>query len=140
MQPGPKLVFHPQDNMSTVHDQLILLGMDQSVKSNSPSSKTVLDKSQTPNREILNTLEKTRSQERKQPSLIRKVKKRDVFLGEMRKIKFVKQAVKKLLMNSSFFLYHQLKKVHYRIIGDPVQEAQEVCENETEFKLNAQVF
>ena len=132
MQTGPKVAFYPQEHLKTVHDDLILQGQEQSVKSNSFHDNEMLQS----HCDLKNTLETLRSRNQTKNFSFTKKPKKANFWGEMKKIKLVKKAVKKLIAGSRFLLFHRLKKMHFRIIGDHVKE---VCEKENEFKLNIQV-
>lgn len=133
MQTGPKVAFYPQEHLKTVHDELILQGQEQSVKSNSFLDDEMLQS----HCDLPKTLETLRSRNQTKHFSLTKKPKKINFWGEMKKIKLVKKAVKNLIAGSKFHLFHRLKKMHFRIIGDPVKD---VCEKENEFNLNIQVL
>ena len=133
MQTGPKIAFYPQEHFKTVHDALILQGQEQSVKSNSFRDNEMLQS----HCYLPNTLETLKPRNQTMHISLTKKPKKMNFWGEMKKVKLVKKAVKNLIASSKFLFFHTLKKMHFRIIGDPVKE---VCEKENEFNLNIEVL
>lgn len=112
-QAGPKLFVFDEE---TIHNQLILQGLDQSVRlpnsplpqQNSLESKTNGMKSETENF--------TRSALKECPL------KEKSFFREMQKVKFVKLAIKKLINFNTFRFVQKLRKINYQIIGDKAKE------------------
>ena len=123
MNKGPH-IFFPSENYKTVHDQLIIRGMEQSVKSSSSPENLIITENNNRHPDFSRNFDKSRSTTTKHLTHSRCTKKSD-FVGELRKFKLVKKAAKKFMNGNSFLLYQRLKKIHYRIIGDPLKEAGE---------------
>lgn len=115
---GPKLFVFDEES---IHNQLLLQGLDQSVKlpnsplpqQNSIESKTNGLKSETDNinRSVLKDC----------PNEVKFPKER-TFFREMQKVKFVKMAIKKLINFNTFRFVQKLRKINYQIIGDKAKE------------------
>ena len=115
---GPKLFVFDEES---IHNQLILQGLDQSVQlpnsplpqQNSIESKTNGLKSETEN--FTRSVIKDCPDEAKFP-------KEKSFFREMQKVKFVKMAIKKLINFNTFRFVQKLRKINYQIIGDKAKE------------------
>lgn len=136
MNKGPHIFFSSENYPNSVLDQLMNSGLDQSVKSSVSPANLIFTENYQPRLDLSKNLDKSRSTTTKHLTDSRWTKKSD-FVGEFRKIKLVKKAAKKFLNGNSYRLYHRLKKVHYRIIGDPLKEA---GENEKDYKQGVKVF
>lgn len=106
------------------------------MKSGSSPDNLIFTENYNPHLEISRMFDKSRSTTTKHLTDSRWTKKSD-FIGELRKVKLVQRAAKKFMKGNSHLLYHRLKKIHYRIIGDPLKE---VGENEKDYKQDLKVF
>lgn len=125
---GPKLFPQDEKTIIVFHNQLLLHGLDQSVKpSNSPLLKEQPDENKNlcfKSEKGLTTENLSRSDMKNSPSEF-KIPKEKTFFREFQKLKLVKMAIKKLNNFNSFRFVQLLKKINYQIIGDNAKEFNE---------------
>lgn len=125
MNSGPKLNPQHADSLFSFHDQILIQGQEESVKSfNSKSTHIMLnnltmaplpdfDNNRISDKMVKSTDSKKCSEKKKKNNAFS-------FLREIKKVKLVKQAVEKLTANLT--QKEKLKKINYQIIGDSVTE------------------
>ena len=125
MSSGPKLNPQQADRLFSFHDQILIHGQEESVKSfNSKSTQNMINNlTMVPLPDFENSRisdKMVKSANSRKFSENKKEKKELSFFKEMKKVKLVKQAVEKLTANLNQM--DKLKKINYQIIGDSVTE------------------
>ena len=125
---GPKLFLHDEKTINVFHDQMLLNGLDQSINlSNSPILKLKNDEIKIfcfKSEKGLTNENLSRSDMKNNPSEF-KIPKEKSFFSELRKMKLVKMAIKKLNNFNTFSFAQRLRKINYQIIGDNAKEFNE---------------
>ena len=125
MSSGPKLNPLHAVSLFSFHDQILIHGQEESVKSfNSKSTQNMINNlTMVPLPDFENSRisdKMVKSANSRKFSENKKENKELSFFKEMKKVKLVKQAVEKLTANLNQM--EKLKKINYQIIGDSVTE------------------